>query len=239
VVARVPVGRRPASVVQFAGAMWVANQNSDNVMRIDPATNKVTATVAVGKTPNHMASGFGSVWVTSSDGTVSRIDPTSNAVTTVSAVGQDPMGIVTTAAGVFVTDPDGHAVKRIDPVTNTVVQTLATGVRASHLIADGTTLWATDLDTRSVVQIATGEDARIVRRIEKVFTLPGRLLRVGPDLWVTDSKRDEIVAFDVSTGNPKPRRLPSPAWPLAMVEGGGAIWVAAFDGGVILRLDPA
>jgi YVTN family beta-propeller protein len=237
VVARVAVGRRPVGVVSFAGVMWVANQNSDNVMRIDPATMKVTATAGVGKTPNHMASGFGSIWVTSSDGTVSRIDPTTLEVTTVAAVGQDPMGIVTTAAGVFVSDPDGHAVKRIDPETNTVVQTLATGMRASHLIADGTMLWATDLDTRSVVQISTGEDARIVRRIEKVFALPGRLLRVGPDLWVSDSKRDELLVIDVSTGNAKPRRLPTPAWPLAMVEGGGAIWAASFDGGAVLRLD--
>lgn len=239
VVARVAVGRRPSGVVSFAGMMWVANQNSDNVMRIDPATMKVTDTIGVGKTPNHMASGLGSVWVTSSDGTVSRIDPTTLDVTTVPAVGQDPMGIVTTATSVFVSDPDGHAVKRIDPATNTVVQTLATGIRASHLIADGTTLWATDLDTASVVQISTGEDARIVRKIEKIFTLPGRLLRAGPDLWVTDSKRHELVLLDVSTGNPKPRRIPSPEWPLAMVEGGGAIWAATFHGSVILRLDPA
>jgi hypothetical protein len=73
---------------------------------------------------------------------------------------------------------------------------------------------------------------------EKVFTLPGRLLRAGPDLWVTDSKRDELV-LDVSTGNPKARRIPTPAWPLAMVEGGGAVWAASFNGAVILRLDPA
>ena len=136
------------------------------------------------------------------------------------------------------TDPDGHAVKRIDPATNTVGQTLATGIRARHLIADGTTLWATDVETASVVQISTGDDARIVRKIEKVFTLPGRLLRAGPDLWVTDSKRDELVLLDVSTGNPKARRIPSPAWPLAIVEGGGAVWAASFEGGVILRLDP-
>jgi len=239
VAARVAVGRRPIGVVEFAGEMWVGNQNSDNVMRVDPATMKVTATVPVGKTPNHMAAGFGSVWVTSSNGTVSRIDPATLAVTTLAAVGQDPMGIVTTPAGVFVSDPDGHAVKRIDPATNTVAQTLATGIRASHLIADGTTLWATDLDTRSVVQIATGADARIVRKIDKVFTLPGRLLRAGPDLWVTDSKRDELVLFDVSPGSPTPRRIPTPGWPLAMVEGGGVVWAASFNGGVILRLDPA
>jgi YVTN family beta-propeller protein len=239
VAARVAVGRRPVGVVSFAGAMWVANQNSDNVMRIDPATMKVTATVTVARTPNHMATGFGSVWVTSSAGAVSRIDPATMAVTMIEAVGQDPMGIVVTPGGVFVSDPDGHAVKRIDPATNTVVQTLATGIRASHLIADGTTLWATDLDTKSVVQISTGEDARIVRKIEKVFTLPGRLLRAGPDLWVTDSKRDELVLFDVSTGAAKARRIPTPGWPLAMVEGGGAVWAASFNDGVVLRLDPA
>ena len=239
VVARVNVGVRPSSALGEAGAVWVVNQGSDNVMRVDPATNKVTATVAVGKTPAQIASGFGSLWVTNSgDGTVSRIDPASLGVVAVRGLGEEPIGIVATPGGVFVSDPKGGAIMRIDPATNSVAQTLVRGVRAATVIADGQTLWATELNKGEVFQVSTGEDARILRRIPGALTLPGRMLRSGPDLWVTDSKRDEIVAFDVSASEPKPRRLPAPEWPMGIAEGGGAIWVTSFKGEAVLRLDP-
>lgn len=239
IVARVKVGRQPSSVISETGAIWVANQSSDDVMRVDPATNRVTATVAVGKAPALIAGGFGSLWVTNSgDGTVSRIDPAGLGVTTVRGLGQGPIGIAITPAGVFVSDPKGGTIMRIDPATNSVAQTLVRRVRAATIIADGQTLWATELNEHEVFQLSTGEDARILRRIHGMFTWPGRMLRSGPDLWVTDSHRDEIVALDVSASEPRPRRLPAAEWPLAIAEAEGAIWVTSHKGGVVLRLDP-
>ncbi len=52
-LATVAVGSTPTGVsVDAAGKVWVTNYGSDNVMRIDPATNKVDLTVSLGANAN-------------------------------------------------------------------------------------------------------------------------------------------------------------------------------------------
>ena len=45
------------------GAVWVANAVDRTVSRIDPATNRVTRTIAIGRSPTAITVGDGSVWV--------------------------------------------------------------------------------------------------------------------------------------------------------------------------------
>jgi YVTN family beta-propeller protein len=47
-----------------AGSVWVANSYSGTISRIDPATNRVVATIRVGYEPTHFAFARGKVWVT-------------------------------------------------------------------------------------------------------------------------------------------------------------------------------
>jgi hypothetical protein len=106
----------PAAVKVALGAVWVRNEDSNSVSRVDPGKNLVTATVrglsppmgrngddaiAIGEAsvwtagirllhidPEHdkvvarielpgdgVSEGFGSLWLTSVQGTVQRIDP--------------------------------------------------------------------------------------------------------------------------------------------------------------------
>src|SRR5215469_2540837 len=62
-------------------AVWVHNVTGDDVLRIDPTTNKVVADISVGSGPGGVAIGEGSVWVANSaDYSISRINPTTNKV---------------------------------------------------------------------------------------------------------------------------------------------------------------
>jgi YVTN family beta-propeller protein len=61
----------------------VTSGSSDTVLRIDPTTSKVQATIRVGNGPGGIAFGADRVWVANrEDGTVSTIDPQSNRVGT-------------------------------------------------------------------------------------------------------------------------------------------------------------
>src|SRR5688500_12952069 len=71
---RIPIERlKPDAVFPVPGtpdwlaideAVWVSNKPKDSVSRLDPKTNTVTATIAVGKAPcSGVAAGFGSLWV--------------------------------------------------------------------------------------------------------------------------------------------------------------------------------
>lgn len=117
----------PRSVVAAGGAVWYVTPTG--VQRVDPATNKVTATVRIPSDccPS-VASGAGSVWVGSFDeNVVRRIDPARNRVAAKIKVGPNPAGLVATNTGVWVTNHRGGTVSRIDPATNKIVATVKVG----------------------------------------------------------------------------------------------------------------
>jgi hypothetical protein len=75
----------PIASVVTGGAVWVGNHHSGTIVRVDPRTNTVVASVRWGEHANggiyHMASDGSSIWVTASrTSEVTEIDPATNAV---------------------------------------------------------------------------------------------------------------------------------------------------------------
>jgi YVTN family beta-propeller protein len=74
----------PASCGEAAagdGGVWVSVVPDDVVVRVDPATDTVAATIPVGRQPEGIAVTPGAVWVANrGDPSVSRIDPATNQV---------------------------------------------------------------------------------------------------------------------------------------------------------------
>jgi YVTN family beta-propeller protein len=133
-----------AGLMTFAadGSLWVnrtPNSETGTVSRIDPTTNRVTATVKVSQAGSMSGSGldigfgFGSVWVVNfDDHSVSRIDPATNSVlatiSTETGTASRPGGIAITSQAVWVAkhEPIGSIVK-IDPNTNHIVDEIRVG----------------------------------------------------------------------------------------------------------------
>jgi YVTN family beta-propeller protein len=53
----------PVDVAVGEGGVWVASALDRSVSRIDPGTNEVEKTIAVGNEPRRVAAGEGRVWV--------------------------------------------------------------------------------------------------------------------------------------------------------------------------------
>ena len=69
-MATIRVGQGPENAaVATDGTVFVPNVAADTVSRIDPATNTVIQTIAVGLLPFPAAGAFGDIWVPSSRGT--------------------------------------------------------------------------------------------------------------------------------------------------------------------------
>jgi YVTN family beta-propeller protein len=92
----------PDQVAFGGGAVWVTSSESDAVLRINPTTSTVQATIRVGKGPGGIAFGAGRVWVANrQDGTVSVIDPQSNEVGTLH-LGFRPVAVAAEQGAVWV-----------------------------------------------------------------------------------------------------------------------------------------
>jgi YVTN family beta-propeller protein len=92
----------PQAVAAGDGAVWLVDRHSDAVVRVDPATHRLTR-IHVGRQPAAVAVGPGSVWVANrGDGTVSQIDPSRNAVVRAIRVGSQPVDLVVGLGAVWV-----------------------------------------------------------------------------------------------------------------------------------------
>ena len=62
------------------GGVWTLNRGNGTVSRVDPATNKVVATITVGEdvAKGEITAAFGSVWISAPGVPIVRIDPRTN-----------------------------------------------------------------------------------------------------------------------------------------------------------------
>jgi YVTN family beta-propeller protein len=93
------------------------NYGGSTVSRIDPATNKLVATIKLGaQAPSGLGIADGAVWVSAaSDKAVFRIDPATNAVVGRIGVRGGNVSLATGAGAVWVQSLDGNLITRIDP----------------------------------------------------------------------------------------------------------------------------
>jgi DNA-binding beta-propeller fold protein YncE len=132
-----------------AGGVWVGKpgstptrQGAGAVMHIDPASNRVVATVTTTVTAGApwccgVAAGDEGVWLAAAtSGTVARIDPaTGRAVATI-RLGGRPAAVGVGGGSVWVADDQARVVWRIDARTNQVLGSVAV---SGIVITQGTT----------------------------------------------------------------------------------------------------
>lgn len=116
----------PSALAGGAGSLWVAKNDDQAVLRVDPANNRVVARIPVGLVPFDMAGSDDGIWVSGywTDQLV-RINPRTNQVAARLTLPDGPSGIAITGQAVWVTSTIAGELIKIDPSTNRVVDTIA------------------------------------------------------------------------------------------------------------------
>jgi peptide/nickel transport system substrate-binding protein len=140
------VGGSPTGIAADKWGVWVSDepqgQVQGQVLRVDPATDQVTAMINVGNGPTAIAVGYGYIWVTNSiDDNVYQINPHTNEIVEAIKVGKGPNAIATGAGGVWVANEFSDTVSRINPYTDKVSRTIHVGSRPEGVAIVGGSPW--------------------------------------------------------------------------------------------------
>jgi hypothetical protein len=238
------------SIALGEGSVWVTaperrgDGTSGNLVRIDPATNQVTATVRVGGPISGVGIGGGWVWVTRPEtgpGSLIRVDPGTGRVVDERPVGTSPGPPVYAEGYVWVASTD-EGVSKVDPVSGRVIDVLR--IPPVETAADGS-LWAVGDD--SVVRLDPESGAALatiaVERAVHVAT-------AGTTLWVLSMARSsDPTLFEPIAGTAAVTRIDTSSnrivgdpirlvdlQPLALVARGRSAWVGDYDGGTVTRI---
>ena len=231
----VRVGRGADGVAVGAGAMWVANKERDQVVRLDPTGPRVTDTLEVGGNPDSVAVGLGRVWVTNTDSdTVTIIDPAAPTVEATVPVGDQPEGIAVGRGSAFVANMGDGTVTRID-ADGRPRGTESVGAEPIQLAFDSKAPWVTVTGENAVVRLdpSTGKPTE---RVDVAGSPRGIAFAAGL-LWISATEADQIVVLDPGTAR-EVERIDMPENPREVRAGEGAVWVTSAVAGMVTAIDP-
>jgi transcriptional activator len=157
-----------AAAAATLGYLVVADEPSASVAAnpptlavIDPATNRVVASIPVGSKPVAIAAGEGGVWVGDArDGTITRVDPETRRVVKTIGIGAPVVDLATGLGGVWAATGGFGEVVRIGPDVGAVAQRIPLGRPADPVVP-------------SVASVGVG-DGRVWAGV------PGGLARIEP-----------------------------------------------------------
>jgi YVTN family beta-propeller protein len=213
-------------------AVWVTNGPRNAIHRLDVNTNRIAATITVGKRPcSGLAAGFGGIWVPNcGDKTVSRVDMRTNAVAATIAAGpaESEGGIAASEDAVWlVTDRSGK-LSRIDPNSNTVSATVDVPAGSASVLFGGAAIWVTTPAKSTLTRV----DPKTNKVTDTIPVGPGPRFETFGDesVWTLNQGDGSISRVDARTRKVSATimvGIPGDGGEIAF--GLGRIWATVFD----------
>ena len=233
ILASVAVGSRPGTPAVGLGAVWIPNTGDGTVSRIDPASNRIVATLRIGDAGafyQRVCRPYGSVH--------------SYMVTTFHIRRCDlPSSIATGNGLLWVTKNDTDAILALDPSDGRLVASISIGVTPFELRANDQAVWVTSYDDNVVVRI----DVRSKTMVQTIAQSggPSGLALDGDSVWVANSRAGTVARIDAHS-NQVVATIPVPCsqtcWtaptPLPVAVSSGAVWVRNEGIGTLSKIDP-
>jgi streptogramin lyase len=221
--------------------VWVSNSPKHTVTRIDPKSNTIVETIAVGKNPcSGLAAGFGSLWVPNcGDPSLSRIDLKTGKVTATLplTIGDSEGGLAAGTGSVWLMTDAKGTLARLDPETNKVVAEIIAAPGSFAVAHADNTVWITSSEKSVLTRI--NAYTNVVEQTIPVGPKP-RFLAVGEgSVWTINQGDGTISRVDVKTSKVVATieaGIPGGGGEIAVGE--GSVWVTSFEY-PITRIDPS
>ena len=231
----VEVGELPRGATTGLGALWVTDQESQTLVRVDPTTFQVDARIPVGAGPTGVATAAGFVWVANTDDrTISVVDPDVQQVVQTIVVGNGPAGLAADGESVWVANSVDATVSEIDGVDGEVVGTYPVGERPVDLAVAAGAIWVANERGDSVSRVVTGDGET---QTIPVGRGPTAIDAHGGALWIANAADGTVTRLDPTTGTVTATGRVG-GTPVALTTGPAGVWVANAGLSSVERIDP-
>lgn len=251
----IALGTLPGSVVVTEDSVWVGSIEGRSIVRVAPGEEGAEAdvsTVRVGRTPQAIAVGDGSLWAAAfDDGTIWRIDLASGepAGDPIELEDAFPSAIAYGFGSVWVTDVVDDTLLRLDGATGEVEQSIAVGDSPTAIAIDDNGVWVANFNDSTVSHIDPDTNAGVGEAVV-VGGKPGGIAAGDDYIWVTrqaperqrgDSPEEQagsLIRIDPVESEWTGEVFSAGDAPQGVVVGGGSIWVADQATDTVTRLTP-
>ena len=236
----IPAVKKPCGgAVNAFASLWIPACGDGTLLRLDPRTLKVKATIQTGAADLHssIAASPDSVWIIA-DGkqTILRIDPDQDAVVAELRVPPGCANLTFAETSLWLTCPD-NKVLRINPATNLIDKRIDVGANPVSLVSGQGAIW-----------VFCGKEGKIDRLDPKTDKVTKSIELLTPDttgalafgegfLWVTQPGFP-LTRIDVTAEKEKVVQQFWGEGGGAILSSAGALWISNLNSGTISRIDP-
>jgi len=209
VVSSVAIPDPAYAVAAGEGGVWVPDDRAGTLLRIDPRSGRVVATISIGTgNPSRIdafdavATSPGAVWVTSSvDNALLRIDPSSNAVAQRIPLGVQPTSLAVLDADVWVTSSRANEVLRVSVATGVVEGSISV-TDPSHVSVGSGGVWVGSEreGVLSRIDPATNRAATVYTGTASDDYVVDAVAAVDGGAWIRNLAAQSVEHVDMLTG---------------------------------------
>jgi len=185
------------NVVAGGGSIWVPSDTSGRIVRIDPLSHQVIASVSVDPGTHYLAFGMASLWaVSSSQQSLQQIDPRTNTVVRRVALGRGPGFLAVGEGAVWVQEQIDGTVACIDPATGKVTGRVKVGknLKWGDIDTGGGRVWLRTTDDQIYAIIDPGTLA-ITARVGNASG-SGAIRYAGHGVWTSEHDLQTLTWWD-------------------------------------------
>lgn len=215
-------------------AIWLPRCDPPGLVRVDPKSAKVAATLGYGISDGAgaIASGTGSIWLLTDNGTVARLDPDTNAIVAELYVAAGATDLVFHDEAIWIASGSSRKVTKINAHTGLADKVVDVAGGPGRLAAGEGAIWSLDAD--GGVSRIDPRDGRVVATIEVGAGAAGGWIAAGEgSVWVS-APAAPLVRIDPRVNRVVHRLTGEGGGPIAV--GHRSLWLAA--PGRVLRVDP-
>jgi len=211
-IENIPANDQVEHVAVGAGAVW-ATTVSETVLRLDPKTHAIVATISGFDAIRSIVANDTSVWVADNGNgntvppRVRRIDPATNTIVgsfEAHEVNDEYHELRATSSGVYLQIDNGFSVVRIDPKADAVLESVDLGKGGGYgggeLAIAGEDVWAADQYSNFLHHLSASPLAKVHE-----YTLDQRFdgdMTVGDGkVFIEDTDAHSVGVFDASDGS--------------------------------------
>lgn len=255
VVAVMPLDGAPRGVALGGGYVWTANSDEGTVSQIDPEELRIVRTVGVGARATALAAAGGVMWVvTGSDNTVVQIDARSGGVLGRARVSSNPTAsayaISAGSRGIWV--GSGDEIAKVDPLSGAVVSHWHYVGGVNDVGVEANAVWIAS--SHETLARFSPPAHRLTAEVS-LGVIPMALARGERFVWVASTahvdlgkraarstyraavwKVDRVAARVIQTTQFGRESHHPPTLDIAV--GLGAVWVANYEEGTVVKIDP-
>jgi len=185
-----------------ADSVWCAD-GAGYLVRIDPATNTVSANISIGagSNPLHCAFDGNLVWTANRGASsLSKIDPATNSVVGTVAISQPSYRLCCDGLRMWAGSWNMGMVYAIDLATG-LIQSVSVNTTPWGMCTDGCFVWVSSYYDAKVLAINPWGTSPVVvyAAVLEAGAGPHSLLPVGQEVWVVNSSTGNIQAIDKFT----------------------------------------